>query len=173
MSQPKAATSLIIGLGETTRISIMQPLKEQEKTKLWLSQFDNRPGDFQLAEKLLDSINYCPFNEFKNSLAKLVKGQLPPKSTSAIFIERELQPTKAKLPPPHLQTEENLQPHIEEETSAGLWRSSPGHKIPQVQYPGRWERNANDAYRKYTLPHQHQTLFTSTQCGQSQRFESP
>lgn len=78
----------------------MQPLKEQEKTKLWLSQFDNRPADRQLAEQLLDSINYCPLNEFKNSLTKLIRSELPLKSTSALFIERELQPTKAKLPPP-------------------------------------------------------------------------
>lgn len=79
---------------------MMQPLKEQEKTKLWLSQFDNKSADRQLAEKLLDSINYCPLNEFKNSLTRLVKGELPLKSTSALFIERELQPTTAKLPPP-------------------------------------------------------------------------
>lgn len=38
----------------------MQPLREQEKTKLWLSQYDNKPADRQLAEKLLDSISYCP-----------------------------------------------------------------------------------------------------------------
>lgn len=78
----------------------MQPLKEQEKTQLWLSQFDNRPSDRQLAETLLDSINYCPLNEFKNSLTRLIKSELPLKKTSAFFIERELQKTRAKLPPP-------------------------------------------------------------------------
>ncbi len=76
------------------------PLKEQEKTQLWLSQFDSRPSDRQLAETLLDSINYCPLNEFKNSLTKLIKSELPPQEISALFIERELPKTKAKLPPP-------------------------------------------------------------------------
>ena len=47
--------------------------QEQEKTQLWLNQFDKRPGDRELAEVLLDSINYCPLNEFKNSLTKLIK----------------------------------------------------------------------------------------------------
>lgn len=79
---------------------MMQPLREQEKTKLWLSQFDHRPGDRDLAEKLLDSINYCPLNEFKSSLTALIKRALPLKETSALFIERELQKTKAKYPPP-------------------------------------------------------------------------
>lgn len=55
----------------------MQPLKEQEKTQLWLSQFDHRPGDRELAERLLDSINYCPLNEFKTSLTTLIKRSLP------------------------------------------------------------------------------------------------
>lgn len=77
----------------------MQPLKEQEKTQLWLSQFPN-PSDRQLAETLLDSINYCPLNEFKNSLTKLIKSELPLKQPSALFIERELQKTRATLPPP-------------------------------------------------------------------------
>ena len=77
----------------------MQPLKEQEKTQLWLDQFDI-PSDRMLAEKLLDSISYCPLNEFKDSLIRLVKKKLPSKSPSALFIERELQKTKAKLPPP-------------------------------------------------------------------------
>lgn len=77
----------------------MQPLKEQEKTQLWLDQFD-QPNDRQLAETLLDSINYCPLNEFKNSLTKLIKTELPLKQPSALFIERELQKTKAPLPPP-------------------------------------------------------------------------
>lgn len=76
------------------------PLQEQEKTQLWLNQFDKRPGDRELAEVLLDSINYCPLNEFKNSLAKLIKSELPMRRSSALFIERELQKTKAKLPPP-------------------------------------------------------------------------
>ncbi|HDS1818188.1 MULTISPECIES: hypothetical protein [Pseudomonas] len=78
----------------------MHALKEQEKTQLWLSQFDNNANDRQLAEKLLDSVNYCPLNEFKQSLFNLIKRTLPPKSTSALFIERELQPTTAELPPP-------------------------------------------------------------------------
>ncbi|MGX1181552.1 hypothetical protein AB7M31_004620 [Pseudomonas sp. IAP-CY TE4608] len=77
----------------------MQPLKEQEKTQLWLDQFDNS-NDRQLAETLLDSINYCPLNEFKNSLTKLIKSELPLKQPSALFIERELQQTRATLPPP-------------------------------------------------------------------------
>ncbi|UDU83197.1 hypothetical protein [Pseudomonas sp. HN2-3] len=77
----------------------MQPLKEQEKTQLWLSQFSN-PSDRQLAETLLDSINYCPLNEFKNSLTKLIKTELPLKQPSALFVERELQKTRATLPPP-------------------------------------------------------------------------
>ncbi|EPG7475207.1 phosphoribosyltransferase-like protein, partial [Pseudomonas aeruginosa] len=77
----------------------MQPLKEQEKTQLWLDQFD-QSNDRQFAEILLDSINYCPLNEFKNSLTKLIKTELPFKQPSALFIERELQKTKAALPPP-------------------------------------------------------------------------
>ena len=77
----------------------MQPLKEQEKTQLWLDQFD-QSNDRQLAETLLDSINYCPLNEFKNSLTKLIKSELPLKQTTALFIERELQKTQAPLPPP-------------------------------------------------------------------------
>lgn len=77
----------------------MQPLKEQEKTQLWLDQFDYS-NDRQLAETLLDSINYCPLNEFKNSLTKLIKSELPLKQPSALFIERELQKTRATLPPP-------------------------------------------------------------------------
>jgi len=78
----------------------VQPLKEQEKTKLWLSQFDNRLADRLLAEKLLNSVNYCPLNEFKHSLFNLIKSKLPLRSTSALFIERELQSTTADLPPP-------------------------------------------------------------------------
>ena len=74
--------------------------QEQEKTQLWLNQFDKRPGDRELAEVLLDSINYCPLNEFKNSLTKLIKSELPLKKSAALFIERELQKTKAELPPP-------------------------------------------------------------------------
>ncbi|QHA81538.1 hypothetical protein E3Z27_07485 [Pseudomonas mediterranea] len=77
----------------------MQPLKEQEKTQLWLDQFDQR-NDRQLAEMLLDSINYCPLNEFKNSLTRLIKSELPLKQPSALFIERELQKTRGTLPPP-------------------------------------------------------------------------
>lgn len=78
----------------------MQPLREQEKTKLWLSQFSQRSGDRELAEKLVDSISYCPLNEFKSSLTTLIKQVLPLKETSALFIERELQKTKSKYPPP-------------------------------------------------------------------------
>lgn len=32
-------------------------IQEQEKTQPWLNQFDKRPGDRELAEALLDSIN--------------------------------------------------------------------------------------------------------------------
>lgn len=77
----------------------MQSLKELEKSQLWLDQF-NVPSDRVLAEKLLDSINYCPINEFNKSLTKLIKNRLPSNVPSALFIERELQKTKAKLPPP-------------------------------------------------------------------------
>lgn len=49
------------------------PSSRTGKTQLWLNQFDKRPGDRELAEVLLDSINYCPLNEFKNSLTKLIK----------------------------------------------------------------------------------------------------
>lgn len=78
---------------------MMRPLKEQAKTKLWLSQFDHRPGDRQVAEKLLNSINYCPLDEFKTSLTTLIERVLPATETSGLFIERALQKTKAKLPP--------------------------------------------------------------------------
>lgn len=78
----------------------VQLLKEQKKTQLWLSQFDKRPGDRLLAEKLVDSVSYCPLSDFKNSLAKLIKSELPMKSSSALFIERELQKTTSALPPP-------------------------------------------------------------------------
>lgn len=88
----------------------MQPLKEQEKTQLWLSQFDNRPGDRLLAEKLLDSISYCPISDFKNSLIKLTKNKLPLRSSSALFIERELQKTTSDLPPPIYKQEKTKSP---------------------------------------------------------------
>ena len=61
-----------------TEGGIVQSLKEQEKTQLWLDQFGS-PADRLLAEKLLDSISYCPLNEFKNSLTKLIKNTLPSK----------------------------------------------------------------------------------------------
>ena len=88
---------------------IVQPLKEQEKTQLWLDQFGS-PADRLLAEKLLDSISYCPLNEFKNSLTKLIKNTLPPKTASALFIERELQKTRAKLPPPIYESKKTYNP---------------------------------------------------------------
>lgn len=88
----------------------VQPLKEQEKTQLWLSQFDNRPGDRLLAEKLLDSVVYCPLSDFKNSLARLIKNELPLRSISALFIERELQKTTSDLPPPIYKSERTLNP---------------------------------------------------------------
>jgi hypothetical protein len=88
---------------------IVQPLKEQEKTQLWLDQFGS-PADRLLAEKLLDSISYCPLNEFKNSLTKLIKNTLPSKTTSALFIERELQKTRAKLPPPIYESKKTYNP---------------------------------------------------------------
>ncbi len=78
----------------------MQRVGQEEKVKLWLSQFDQGPDDLARAEKLLNSVNYCPLNEFKDSLVKLTRRVLPLKQPSALFIERELQPTKAKLPPP-------------------------------------------------------------------------
>ncbi|RON80768.1 hypothetical protein [Pseudomonas fluorescens] len=78
----------------------MQQVGQKEKAKLWLSQFDQGPNDRALAEKLLNSVNYCPLNEFKDSMVKLTRKVLPLKQPSALFIERELQPTKAKLPPP-------------------------------------------------------------------------
>ncbi len=78
----------------------MQQVDQQEKAKLWLSQFDRGPNDRALAEKLLKSVNYCPLNAFKDSMVKLTRRVLPLKQPSALFIERELQPTKAKLPPP-------------------------------------------------------------------------
>lgn len=78
----------------------MQQVDQTEKAKLWLSQFDQEPNDRVLAEKLLRSVSYCPLHEFKDSLVKLTRRVLPVKQPSALFIERELQPTKAKLPPP-------------------------------------------------------------------------
>lgn len=78
----------------------MYQLKEQEETKLWLSQFDHCAKDLELAEQLVDSILYCTLSEFKNNLIKLIKTKLPLRQPSALFIERELQSTKATLPPP-------------------------------------------------------------------------
>lgn len=86
----------------------MQPLKDQERTQLWLSQFDNRPSDRALAEKLVDSVNYCPLSDFKNSLVRLIKNELPLKQTSALFIEREIQKTQLKLPPPIYKEQKTL-----------------------------------------------------------------
>lgn len=51
----------------------MYQLKEQEETKLWLSQFDHCAKDLELAEQLVDSILYCTLSEFKNNLIKLIK----------------------------------------------------------------------------------------------------
>lgn len=89
-------------------INAVQPLKEQEKTQLWLSQFNKRPEDRLLAEKLVDSVSYCPLSDFKNSLVKLIKSELPLRSSSALFIERELQKTKSELPPPIYKSEKTL-----------------------------------------------------------------
>ncbi|HCF7181954.1 TPA: hypothetical protein NIJ36_001923 [Pseudomonas aeruginosa] len=78
----------------------MAQISQRDTAKLWLSQFDREPRDRRLAERLLNSVNYCPLNEFKSSLVKLTRDVLPLGQPSALFIERELQPTKAKLPPP-------------------------------------------------------------------------
>lgn len=78
----------------------MYQLREQAETKFWLSQFDHCEKDLELAEKLVDSILYCSLKGFNTDLTKLVKSKLPLNQISALFIERELQPTRAKLPPP-------------------------------------------------------------------------
>lgn len=88
----------------------MYQLKEQEETKLWLSQFDHCAKDLELAEQLVDSILYCTLSEFKNNLIKLIKTKLPLRQPSALFIERELQSTKATLPPPIYKQKKTLNP---------------------------------------------------------------
>ena len=60
----------------------MPQFKEQEKAKLWLTQFDNKPANLAIAEKLLDSVNYCPVVELKSILIKLLRQKLPLKSGS-------------------------------------------------------------------------------------------
>ncbi|HGM6197497.1 TPA: hypothetical protein ACKP3N_005309 [Pseudomonas aeruginosa] len=130
----------------------MYQLKEQEETKLWLSQFDHCAKDLELAEQLVDSILYCTLSEFKNNLIKLIKTKLPLRQPSALFIERELQSTKATLPPPHLQAEKNSQSNFEKKAQTGAWCRNTGHKIAPIYVSRYWERSADSACREYAVP---------------------
>lgn len=77
----------------------MPQVSQKEKAKLWLSQFDQGPGDRKLAEKLLYSVNYCPLNEFKDSLVKLARNVLPPWQPSALLSSVSCSPPKQSSHP--------------------------------------------------------------------------
>jgi hypothetical protein len=78
----------------------MLPYKNNVKTQLWLGQFNERPADRGIAEKIYTAGYYCQGVEFKRGLLQLLRKNFNRSSKAAIYVERELQVTRSSLPPP-------------------------------------------------------------------------
>ncbi|WP_256572594.1 MULTISPECIES: hypothetical protein [unclassified Pseudomonas] len=96
------------GLGGGSK-QVQHPVRRQAFAGLTATPFTQN-SVHPLAEQLVDSILYCTLSEFKNNLIKLIKTKLPLRQPSALFIERELQSTKATLPPPIYKQKKTLNP---------------------------------------------------------------